>query len=305
MSIEDFFKPILGKKAKGRSGPVRGFAIPRLGRRGGGRVNFSASQAKATIQGMARKANQAIVKKTNSKRVKNSTGKNLAMGAVDYVTRQGKLEFEDQHGIIGNDPKAVIEDWWTTGKRLPDKARRWETVNLVVSTPVGTTEDLLKDAARDFANKNFDGYQYIFVVHHPDTDPDPEPSLNPHVHFVIKKSGYDASRLWLNKADLFALRVSWAEKLTERGIETIATTRGQHLNPRIPQTREQRHAGGSTKIGQISEKSITRFSTLMATLAMESPKLASELETALLGNGDIPAPSIQHDIVKDAPEPER
>lgn len=81
-------------------------------------------------------------------------------------------------------------------------------------------------ASRAFANEFFGGnYQYAFVQHTFDTDPDKNPSRNPHVHVVVKVRGKDGTRLSPKKADLYEWREAFARGLRERGIEAVATRR--------------------------------------------------------------------------------
>ena len=95
--------------------------------------------------------------------------------------------------------------------------------------PKGTDSLSVKRAARDFAAREFSNYQYAMVLHTFETDPDPRPSKNPHVHLIVKATSLDGTRLHPRKADLQRWREVFAEALREHGIEAAATNRAQRL----------------------------------------------------------------------------
>ncbi len=80
-------------------------------------------------------------------------------------------------------------------------------------------------AARDFAKREFSGFQYAMVLHTFETDPDPNPSSHPHVHLTVQAVGLDGIRLNPRKADLQRWREGFAEALREHGIEATTTSR--------------------------------------------------------------------------------
>jgi len=59
-------------------------------------------------------------------------------------------------------------------------------------------------------------------MHEPQTDPR---STRPHVHLIVRKQGREGQRLAPRKADLAQWRLTFAERLRQRGIAASATTR--------------------------------------------------------------------------------
>jgi hypothetical protein len=152
---------------------------------------------------------------------------------LDYITRHGRLELEDQDGnaVLGRDELMDLQDEWQySGVMIPEQGETKEAFNLVLSMPAGTDPNGVKKAVRDFAAREFVGHQYAMVLHTFETDPDPKPSKNPHVHLVIKARGLDCTRLNPRKEDLARWREGFAESLREHGIEAAASNRLQRLN---------------------------------------------------------------------------
>lgn len=151
---------------------------------------------------------------------------------LDYISRNGKLEVEDQDGnkINGREEVGDLRDEWQHGGfAIPDEGTRREAFNIVLSMPAGTDPIAVKRAARDFAAGEFEGHQYVMVLHTFDTDPDPQPSKNPHVHLCVKAKANDGTRLNPRKADLQRWREGFAEALREHGVEAAATKREQRV----------------------------------------------------------------------------
>jgi sugar phosphate isomerase/epimerase len=97
--------------------------------------------------------------------------------------------------------------------------------HLVLSMPTRTDPLSVQRAARDFASREFAGFQYAMVLHTFETDPDPHPSPHPHVHLTVKAAGLDGVRLNPRKVDLQRWREGFAEALREHGIEATTTSR--------------------------------------------------------------------------------
>lgn len=153
---------------------------------------------------------------------------------LDYITRNGQIEAEDQNGdkLVGKDDITALRDEWREGGfpiQEEDGTRR-EAFNIILSMPQGTDEKAVLDAVREFAADEFADHQYAMAMHTFDTDPDPEPSPNPHVHLCVKATGLDGLRLNPRKDDLQRWRESFAQALRERGVEATATKRVQRLS---------------------------------------------------------------------------
>ncbi|MBS0165386.1 MAG: relaxase/mobilization nuclease domain-containing protein [Nitrospira sp.] len=194
--------------------------------RPGGRL--STSQARATyvrqkLQAMVRRSPQVVVKLVRAPKGMKGISNNLT-----YISRDGQLEIEDQDGqvILGKEAVADLKDEWRDGGLpiLADSTMR-DAFHLVLSMPTRTDPLSVQRAARDFATREFAGFQYAMVLHTFETDPDPNPSPHPHVHLTVKAAGLDGVRLNPRKADLQRWREGFAEALREHGIEATTTSR--------------------------------------------------------------------------------
>ncbi|MDC7694212.1 hypothetical protein PQU94_07945 [Asticcacaulis sp. DXS10W] len=90
---------------------------------------------------------------------------------IDYISRRGELEIEDQDGdrLMGReDVKAVVEEWRDGGiEVLEGKSDRRGTLNIVFSMPAETDEVSLKRALRAFAKRTFsDLPMSLPTIHH-------------------------------------------------------------------------------------------------------------------------------------------
>ncbi len=138
---------------------------------------------------------------------------------LEYISRNGKLEVEDEQGQIYQDKSTVTQlanDW---GLELQGKRKNSRyTTNIVLSMPAGTEPKAVKQAARAFAHNTFgQNYQYAFALH---TDTD-----SPHVHLMIKNLGFDGKRLHIKNGQPQKWREGFAEELEKLGIAAEATTR--------------------------------------------------------------------------------
>jgi len=210
----------------------------------------------AKITRLVRKAPEVVVRVTGGANGSRGVKEHLA-----YITRNGELEAERESGDLVNgkaDVKDVAEDWWTLrggtdtigqgedGKTLRDRKqtaaseadasrargpgehrpkRTRDTINMVLSMPVGTDPDKLHSAAREFAQKEFGGKNdYMLVLHRQETDPYGKTS-QPHVHLTVKNCGFDGRMLSPNPDDLQRYRERFASLLRSRGVVAEATPR--------------------------------------------------------------------------------
>ena len=191
-----------------------------------------AAHARAQADRTACKTPEVMVKVTNKK------GAGRGMAAIrehlDYISRNAKIEIEDQNQEVYDDRKSLRhlkDSWQVSGRhRIPDEAengRGLDALNLMFSMQPGTPPEVVKDAVRDFLKEEFDGREYLFVLH---TD-----KSHPHVHVCIKTEGTrDLPRLRHSRKELQRWREGFAENLRQRGVEANATprpTRGQTRYP--------------------------------------------------------------------------
>ena len=189
---------------------------------------LSTSQARATyvrqkLQAMVRRAPQVVVKLVRAPKGMKGISNNLT-----YISRDGQLEIEDQDGqvILGKEAVADLKaEWRDGGMPIAADSTMRDAFHLVLSMPTRTDPMSVQRAARDFATREFSGFQYALVLHTFETDPDPHPSRHPHVHLTVKAAGLEGIRLNPRKADLQRWREGFAEALREHGIEATTTSR--------------------------------------------------------------------------------
>src|SRR6185437_10273903 len=218
----------------------------------GGRL--STPQARATyvrqkLQAMVRRTPQVVVKLVRAPKGMKGISNNLT-----YISRDGLLEIEDQDGqvILGKEAVADLKaEWRDGGMPIAADSTMRDAFHLVLSMPTRTDPLSVQRAARDFATREFSGFQYAMVLHTFETDPDPNPSLHPHVHLTVKAAGLDGVRLNPRKADLQRWREGFAKALREHGIEATTTSR-------LHRTKQERwtvrHLHEPSKKGEMLEK---------------------------------------------------
>jgi hypothetical protein len=175
--------------------------------------------AKAKIKRVVERATESMVKVTG--KVKDSAH---LKGHMDYISRNGKIELENERGEIIETHERLREEHkqWSEELGKP-RANERHTVNIVLSMPAGTHHEAVRRAARDFAKEEFgDTNQYLMALHHPGND---EGTKQPHVHLTVKARGYDGARLNPKKADLQEWRELFAKKMREQGYDVEATPR--------------------------------------------------------------------------------
>ncbi len=187
----------------------------------------SAKRAQAVRERLAltaRKAPEVMVKITSSSKGMRQIGRHL-----DYISRKGQIDVEDQDGLVvrGRDELKYLKEVWRYGgaEEIGELSDRRDTLNIVFSMPAHTDEVSMKRAVRAFATGEFEGHQYVFAYHTQATDPDPDPPAHPHVHLSVKVHGQDGRRLNPRKADLKRWREGFAASLRDHGIDANATYR--------------------------------------------------------------------------------
>ena len=142
----------------------------------------------------------------------------------DYISRNGKLELEDETGLVYQDQQTIhqlAKDW--NESDFQQRKRTRHSTHLVLSMPFGTEPKAVKQAVRAFAQKAFsENYQYVFALH---TDTE-----SPHVHLTIKNLGFDGKRLHVKKGLPQVWREQFAEELEMLGVEAEATSSLKYLS---------------------------------------------------------------------------
>ena len=187
----------------------------------------SAAAIRSGLRQLARRSSQVVVRISGG-----GHGMRQIRAHWSYITRNGQLVLEDQHGerLQGQqDLQYLGEEWRSGGLPIADVSSRREAFNVVLSMPAGADARAVRAAAVEFAVDEFIGHQYVLVLHTPDTDPYPDPSPNPHVHLCVKALGEDGVRLNPRKNDLRRWRERFAQRLREHGIDAAASSRIERL----------------------------------------------------------------------------
>lgn len=216
-------------KVKGRFSNGEGSPFPR--------ARPTPRQVRARVAEVMKRGPQVMVKITGG-----GTGMSKINSHFHYISRNGKLDLEDQDGntLKGKDDLRQLSREWRTGlSEIPKEGTRREAYNVMFSMPANTNAELVHDAVRAVAAKEFKDHQFVFALHRPGEDDKTE---RPHVHLVVRKEGIDGSRLNPRKADLRRWREDFAQALQERGVAALATPRPIHGQLRRARKQLQKYA---------------------------------------------------------------
>ncbi|WP_179403781.1 relaxase/mobilization nuclease domain-containing protein [Burkholderia guangdongensis] len=196
--------------------PLRHARALRLSRAG---IRDEAARMRAQVARTLRRTPEVMVKITN--KAASAQGMRAVRRHLRYISRNGRIELEDQHGdrIAGKDAlRDLTTTWQLGGWGIPETSTRREVFNILLSMPPGTDRQAVRDAARDFAALEFgDGRAYVFAAH--------DDEAHPHVHLSVQVRGPDGRRLNPRYKDLQRWRERFAEKLRKHGVEANATPR--------------------------------------------------------------------------------
>jgi hypothetical protein len=88
------------------------------------------------------------------------TGGGRGMGAIAAhlrcISKSGRLPFEDDRGVVRDGREALrdlVDQWRCGGGRIPERSERREAFNIMLSMPAGTKPEIVRNAAREFAEK--------------------------------------------------------------------------------------------------------------------------------------------------------
>ena len=183
---------------------------------------------------LVKKAPEVMVKISGA-----SKGMSKLRNHVDYVSRNGNVELENQNGDVFSG-RGAAEDIlldWQDNQNIPNREKdgtRREAIHIVLSMPANTDRDSVKNAARSFGHIAFSGHEWFMAEHRDEA--------HPHVHFVVKMADDSGRRLNPKKADLQRWREQFARQLHEYGIEANATPRPIRGKTRRPKSQAQYHA---------------------------------------------------------------
>ncbi|OFA00209.1 relaxase/mobilization nuclease domain-containing protein [Duganella sp. HH101] len=215
---------------------IGGITLRKASRSG---MRMTADGVRGHLQAIVQRKPQAMVRISGG-----GKGMRHIRAHLDYISRNGQLEVEDQNGERFNGRGDVAElalAWQHGGIPIAEVSARREAFNIILSMPVGTNAEALRQAARAFAQAEFGGHQYAMVLHTQDSDPGREPSPNPHVHLCVKARDDDGVRLNPRKDDLRRWRARFAQRLRERGIDAAASSRLERFQSERGQKQGVRH----------------------------------------------------------------
>jgi len=220
--IDDWFeKGFRVRRTKSAKGVARSARRDGVRSRSGspakpGSVKFSPDAKAKNATSVIRKAPEVMVKITGS-----SSGLATVKHHLDYISRNGNVELEDESGTLyrGRDDVKNLREG-LKACNIPEESKKREFLHVIFSMPPGTPADKTKDAVLKFCREEFSNRQWVAAMHN-DTD-------HTHVHVCVGTRDIDRAdepRLSPRKADLARWRQGFAEKLRENGIEAAASER--------------------------------------------------------------------------------
>jgi hypothetical protein len=196
--------------------PLRHVRAPRMSR---GELQRDVRRMREQLGRTLRRTPEVMVKITN--KASRAQGMDAVRRHLRYISRNGKVELEDQDGmtVLGREALHDLTDAWRLGGwGIPEESRTREVFNVLLSMPPGTNRQAVRNAARAFAAEEFgDGRRYVFAAH--------DDEAHPHVHLSVQVRGPDGKRLNPRKQDLQRWRERFAAQLREHGVEANATRR--------------------------------------------------------------------------------
>lgn len=223
--------------------PLFDVSLPGSGRgRGPGARRDRFTTKNAVLRRIARnvRGDQQVLVKVTSKGYSHGQARNH----VAYITRHGRLTAEDENGfeIVGSSAVGEkLKGWRLSAVPIPIGPRPSEqadnpksgksqrelrqTIHMVFGMPAGTDPQLVLEATRRFARKEFAAHQYLMVLHEPSSDPKPGAPEHPHVHVAVRALSEHGRRLQVDRDDLLYFREAFAEHLRELGVAANASSR--------------------------------------------------------------------------------
>jgi hypothetical protein len=200
-----------------------------------GTPSLSGAMLHMCAKAMRERINAIVLRNAPQVMVK-VTGGGRGMGAIAahlrYISKSGRLLFEDDRGVVRDGAEALrdlVDQWRHGGARIPERSDRREAFNIMLSMPMGTKPEIVRNATREFAKAELANHRYVMVLH--------AHQANPHVHLAVRAEGRDGKRLNPRKHDLRRWREVFAEKLRGWGIEAEASAQvargSRHRNERL------------------------------------------------------------------------
>ena len=148
--------------------------------------------------------------------------------AADYISRNGKIEIEDQDGFAHGSKEqveAVVRQWGLQSQIPQEESiadRRSHGRRIILSMPIGTPTEGFKAACHKWAQDTLTGHDYLIAFHTPEND---QRTTQPHCHILLRTISHDGRRFHVDNARREEMREHFAVCLREQGIEANATQR--------------------------------------------------------------------------------
>jgi len=256
-------------------------------KRGSRSRSASPGDVRQRLHGIVQRRPQVMVKISGGGR-----GMRSIRAHLNYISRNAQLPVETQEGerVLGRDGlESMAEEWQTGGFPIDAVSTIREAYNIVLSMPAGTNAAALYQAAAVFAQDEFAKHQYALVLHTIESDPNRDPSENPHVHLCVKARGVDGVRLNPRKPDLRRWREQFAERLRDHGVDAEASSRFVRFQP-VPGKRQAEYyqsMRSPTIVGSASLAPTVATHRNRPNLTTKFLKAYSELANVLAGSTDV------------------
>ncbi|HJA10299.1 MAG TPA: hypothetical protein H9961_03535 [Candidatus Duodenibacillus intestinavium] len=193
---------------------------------GGDRSRLTRLTPRQKLTGIVRRAPEVMLKigRANIRCLRHMKA------AADYISRNGKIEIEDQDGFAHGSKEqveAVVRQWGLQSQIPQEESsedRRAHGRRIILSMPAGTPTEGFKVACRKWAHDTLTGHDYLIAFHTPEND---QRTTQPHCHILIRTIGHDGRRFHVDNARREEMREHFAVCLREQGIEANATQRWQ------------------------------------------------------------------------------
>ena len=232
-----------------------------------GKIRVDSSSAKARVARMTAGTPEVVVKISSF-----GKGGEHAKAHLAYISRNAKLEMENERGEIFKDKDAIRDlhkDWMADIDQHRKSPTSRDTMHVILSMRCDMSDaDKVKDAAREFAKQTFSNHEYVFVLHK-DTD-------NPHVHLSVKMRGFNGRKLHVGMGDPQLWREHFAENLRKRGIDAEATSRFERGVTKKSEKQVIRHINNSVRRGveRVARVTAGRVNEVVKELELESMGMA-------------------------------
>ena len=232
-----------------------------------GKIRADSSSAKARVARMTAGTPEVVVKISSF-----GKGGEHAKAHLAYISRNAKLEMENERGEIFKDKDAIRDlhkDWMADIDQHRKSPTSRDTMHVILSMRCDMSDaDKVKDAAREFAKQTFSNHEYVFVLHK-DTD-------NPHVHLSVKMRGFNGRKLHVGMGDPQLWRERFAENLRKRGIDAEATSRFERGVTKKSEKQVIRHINNSVRRGveRVARVTAGRVNEVVKELELESKGMA-------------------------------